>query len=491
MVEADAIKTAPIEIKSGAQQEQLVGKQLVTQLYVMLRTSCLYDFDNDSFRSRFAAFRDELHSALKLTDTVEIRSVDGYLFFGDVRLRVDLDGYLAARYLQELFDYLKISGFEFLRGITDDTLLKFFGIMSQYTQRDDKEHREQMRQLLGGDNLPCFSLVPVTTLQSSLEDPKTIKEKKALAKQCFFGAINKVGEIVSHATADRPLPVSKVKRTVQILVDQLLSDETYLMELTALKDFDDYTFAHSVNVSIYAVAVGLRLGMPRPQLAELGFAAIFHDIGKTRISKDLLNKPGKLNSSDWEQMHEHPVHGVKLIGNSMTLDGYSARAMLVAFEHHKNLDGSGYPYIDRTCELNLYSRIVAICDFFDAITSRRRYQSNDVGKETAFSEMMRLSASKFDPLLVKVFLNMIGFYPAGTLLLLDTGELAIVISTNPEHIARPRVRIIANTSGLLDQPFVVELIDHSGEHDFKRNVLRSVSPEKYGIRISDFILAEE
>jgi HD-GYP domain-containing protein (c-di-GMP phosphodiesterase class II) len=491
MVETQTTNTIPATTQTETSQEQQVGKKLASQLYVMLRTCSLYDFDNDSFSSRFEAFRKELNRAFRLVDTADIRSVDGYLFFGEERLRVDLDGYLAARHLQELFDQLDISGFEFVRGIKDETLLDFFKIMSRYSQKDDSGHQQEMRELLGSLKLPGFSLVPVTTLQSSLESPRSIKEEKSLAKQCFFGAINKVGDIVSHAAANRPVPVSKVKRTVHALVDQLLSDETYLMELTALKDFDDYTFVHSVNVSIYAIAMGLRLGLPRPQLAELGFAAIFHDIGKTRIPRDLLNKPGRLNSSDWELLREHPIHGVKLIGNSMTLDTYSARAMLVAFEHHKNLDGSGYPYIDRTCELNFYSRIVAICDFFDAITSRRRYKSEDVGIETAFSEMMKLSASKFDPLLIKVFLNLIGFYPAGTLLLLDTGELAIAISTNPEQIARPRVKIIANTLGLLDKSFVVELADRSEENNFKRNVLRSVNPKKYGIHIEDFILAEE
>jgi len=491
MVETQTTSSIPVTSQAGSDQDQQIGKQLVNQLYAMLRTCCLYDIDNDSFISRFDSFREELNRAFEIVDTADIRSVDGYLFFGEERLRVDLDGYLAAKYLQELFDRLNTSGFEFVRGIKEETLLKFFEIMSRYSQRDDAGNQQEISSLLDNNKLPGFALVPLTTLQSSIDNPKTIKEKKSLAKQCFFGAINKVGDIVSHAAADRPVPVSKVKRTVHALVDQLLSDETYLMELTALKDFDDYTFVHSVNVSIYAITVGLRIGLLRPQLAELGFAAIFHDIGKTRIPRDLLNKPGKLNSSDWDQMHKHPIYGVKLIGNSMALDSYSARAMLTAFEHHKNLDGSGYPYIDRTCELNLYSRIVAICDFFDAITSRRQYQSKEIGLETAFSEMMKLSASKFDPLLVKVFLNMIGFYPAGTLLLLETGELAIVISTNPENIERPRVRIIANASGLLDKPVTVELTDLSDGQDFKRNVLRSVNPEKYGIHIEDFIIADD
>jgi HD-GYP domain-containing protein (c-di-GMP phosphodiesterase class II) len=278
---------------------------------------------------------------------------------------------------------------------------------------------------------------------------------------------------------------------IHSLVDQILSDETYLLELTALKQFDDYTFVHSVDVSIYAITVGLRMGFTRPMLAELGFAAMFHDIGKTKIPVDLLNKPSGLQSADWELMHEHPVIGAKLIGKSMSLDRYTARAILVAFEHHKNLDGTGYPYVNRTEKVNLYSRIVAICDFFDAITSGRKYQKNKIRFDEAVAEMLKHSGTKFDQLLLKIFVNVMGVYPTGTLLLLDTDELAIVVSNNPEYISRPRVRLIANKDGPLITPRIADLTARDQDTTrYLRNVSRVVDPDRYNIDISRFVLAE-
>jgi HD-GYP domain-containing protein (c-di-GMP phosphodiesterase class II) len=481
-------------LNSAVSRDRLqdIGKRLVNQLYVMLRTCRIYDQENENYTRQFGLLKERLAAAFNFTPSVTVRSVDGYIFFGEERLRLDVDGYLGSRYLQELFESAEISGFEFESIVPDSTLTKFFEIIASLPTTDESEQENSLSVAVESADLSGFRLVPVTTLESSIKKPTTTREKRLLAKRSFFGAINTVSEIVTQVSATKPVPMSRVKRMVHSLVDQILGDETYLLELTALKDFDDYTFVHSVNVSIYAMTMGLRLGLQRPELAELGFAAIFHDVGKLKIPKDLLNKPSKLDSSDWKQMHEHPTHGVKILGNSMPLDNHVARAMLVAFEHHKNLDGSGYPYVDRKSELNLHSRIVAICDFFDAITSGRKYQSDDVTVDWAFNELLKLSGSKYDKVLVKVFLNMIGVYPCGTLLLLNTGELALVIANNPEHLARPRVRIVADFTGLLESPRAVELAEPAADGDgFAKEIISVVDPDKYGICVAEFILSED
>lgn len=468
-----------------------MGRELVNRLHVMLRTCRIHSPDNESFKQQLQKFNDGLVEAFKSVDHVALTAAEGYLFLNEERIRTSLDNYLAAKNLQETFSSYKIAGFRFDDRISMSTLNRLFTLLSELRPVENSEDSVDLDERVSEISLPSFSLIPLMRLSTSRSKVRTIREKKRLARRSFVGAISAVGEIVSQSASNTPVRVSKVKRVVHSLVDQILNDETYLIELTALKDFDDYTFVHSVSVCIYSIALGFRLGFTRPMLAEIGFAAMFHDIGKTKLPVDLLNKPSKLQGPDWDIVHEHPVLGAKMLGQTMNLDKYTARAILVSFEHHKNLDGSGYPYINRTEKVNLFSRIVAICDYFDAITSHRKYQKVKGSLDEAVKEILKHSGTKFDPPLVKAFVNVIGVYPAGSLLLLDTNELAIVISNDPANIFRPRVRVIADKTGRLPEPRVVDLSARELDSDkFRRNVVRVVDPQKYSIDISRFVLAD-
>jgi len=484
--------THQTEVSATARTEmQSLGRELVTRLHVMLRTCRIHSPDNESFKQQLHKFNDALVEAFESVDYVALTAAEGYLFLNEERLKTSLDNYLAAKNLQESFGSYQIAGFRFDSGISISMLNRLFTLLSELRPVEDSDDLIDLDEKVSEVDLPLFSLVPLMRLSTSSSKVRTIREKKRLARRSFLGAISAVGEIVSQSASNTPVRVSKVKRVVHSLVDQILNDETYLIELTALKDFDDYTFVHSVDVCIYAIALGFRLGFTRPMLAELGFAAMFHDIGKTKIPVDLLNKPSKLQGSDWDIVHEHPVSGAKLLGETMNLDRCTARAILVAFEHHKNLDGSGYPYINRTEKINLFSRIVAICDYFDAITSHRKYQKEKGRLDEGVKAILKHSGNKFDPPLVKAFINVIGVYPAGSLLLLDTDELAIVISNDPENIFRPRVRVIADKSGRLPEPRVIDLSTRELDSDeFIRNVVRVVDPQKYDIDITRFVLAD-
>jgi len=480
------------DLESAYKRRQTTGKELVAQLHSMLRTARIYDAQNENHKRQLSRLFELLSELLERQGYVRVTAADGYMFIDETRLKVSVENYLASKYLQEVFEVIGVSGFEFKNGISEAVLASIFDLLASIPMNEeDEELADKLQNSLDSMEIDFFGLIPMVHLSTASSRPRTIREKRQLAKKNFFRAINAIGDIVSQSASEGIVSVTRVKRVVHSLVDQILGDETYLLELTALKNFDDYTFVHSVNVSIFAVTIGMRMGMSRPMLAELGFAAIFHDIGKLKIPKDLLNKPSELDKVDWEQMREHPVHGVRLLANSLAMDRHTARAMIVAFEHHKNLDGSGYPYINRTQEINLFSRIVAICDFFDALTSGRRYQKERVGLDMAIKELLNLSGTKFDPLLVKVFANVLGIYPTGTLLLLDTGELGIVIAANPDDIFRPRIRIVANTSGIMNKPIVTNLADKSANSDsYIRNVSRVVDPEKYGVDISRYILAD-
>ena len=220
-----------------------------------------------------------------------------------------------------------------------------------------------------------------------------------------------------------------------------------MLEFTAIKEFDDYTYAHSTNVSIYSIALGLRLGLDRRRLSQLGFAALFHDAGKVRLPAQLINKPGEYNDEDWRAMQQHPALGALSLAAMPKLDEHHARAVLVAYEHHRTLDGKGYPPSSHADEPNLFSKIVAIADSFDAMTSGRVYMKSRMSPDEAILRLLEQSGTRYDPILLRGLVHVLGIFPVGTFVRLNTGEIGIVSANDPKDLYRPIIRILREASG--------------------------------------------
>jgi HD-GYP domain-containing protein (c-di-GMP phosphodiesterase class II) len=285
--------------------------------------------------------------------------------------------------------------------------------------------------------------------------------------------------------------LKKVKRVVQGIVDQILADEASLVGLTTIRDYDDYTFTHSVNVCIFSVALGRRIGLSRVQLYDLGLAALFHDIGKSRVPSEVINKPGQLTEDEWRMIAAHPWLGVLALFQMKEATEFPYRAMRVAYEHHMKRDVSGYPRSLRTKSIGLYSRLVACADAFDAATSRRAYQSEPLNPATVLAEMRDNPRRGHDPVIVKAFVSMLGIYPVGTFVVLDSFELAIVQAVNPDPVmlSRPTVIIVSDDLGNVKHPGeIVNLADTDEAGNFRRTIIKTADPERYGIRVGDYFL---
>ncbi|HEX2778900.1 MAG TPA: HD domain-containing phosphohydrolase, partial [Gemmatimonadaceae bacterium] len=297
-------------------------------------------------------------------------------------------------------------------------------------------------------------------------------------------------ELVHSVRVGRSPNIKKIKRVVQTIVDQILNEETSLMGLTTIRDYDEYTFTHSVNVCIFSVALGRRLGLTKIQLYDLGLAALFHDIGKSRVNVEVLNKATGLTDDEWRQIAAHPWLGVLALFHMRGQQELPYRAMVVAYEHHMKTDMTGYPRPIRAREMSIYSKIVAVADGFDAATSRRAYQTDPLSPSAVLQEMRDNPRRGMDPVVVKAFVNLLGVYPVGTLVVLDTFELAIVHAANPiaELISRPIVRIVSDARGNIIYPgelVDLALRDASGER-YARTIIKTENPDRYGIRVSDY-----
>jgi HD-GYP domain-containing protein (c-di-GMP phosphodiesterase class II) len=319
-------------------------------------------------------------------------------------------------------------------------------------------------------------------------DESLPENQKKLAKKRFFKTLSVAQESMESAKSGRSINTVKSKRAIQFLIDQLIQNESNLMSLTSIKNFDEYTFAHSVNVCILSVSLGARLGLSKKKLSELGFAALFHDVGKVRLPLEILNKPAELNENEWEEVRRHPVYGVKTLLSKRSLDRFSARAMVVSFEHHLKLDLSGYPQLRTRKDPSLLTRIVTIADVYDSMTSGRVYARVPLLPEEALRSMLSEQGKAFDPVLLKVFINMLGIYPVGSLVVLDTGEVGVVMKANPAELSRPEVAMIADRNGKREKIETVDLTavdEKTGKH--KKTILKTFDPRKYDLDIARYI----
>jgi HD-GYP domain-containing protein (c-di-GMP phosphodiesterase class II) len=228
------------------------------------------------------------------------------------------------------------------------------------------------------------------------------------------------------------------------------------------------------------------MGLDRPRLSELGFTAIFHDVGKVRLPADLIRKPDAFNENDWIQMQRHPILGAKTILRNLKFDIHAARAARGAFEHHINSDFTGYPVLHyERRKQNLFSKIISIVDTFDALSSGRVYLKKRIPPDEVFKKMRYQMHVKFDPFLLKLFNDIVGVYPAGSLVLLSSHELALVLTNNDDDKARPMVKILGDREALYEK---AEWVDLASPDQMHRGIVRMVDPSRYGIDSRDFIL---
>ncbi|HEX6049602.1 MAG TPA: HD domain-containing phosphohydrolase, partial [Gemmatimonadaceae bacterium] len=314
---------------------------------------------------------------------------------------------------------------------------------------------------------------------------------KERAKRTYSQSVAVTKDLMHSVRMGKSPNIKKIKRVVQGIVDQILNEETSLIGLTAIRDYDEYTFTHSVNVCIFSVAIGRRLGLTKLQLYDLGMAALFHDIGKSRVPVDVLNKASNLTDEEWRLIAAHPWLGVLALFQLRGTQELPYRSMIVAHEHHMKIDLTGYPRPTRPRAVSMFSKIVAVADGFDAATSRRSYQTDPLSPAAVLAGMRDNPRRGFDSVVVKAFINLLGIYPVGTLVVLDTFELAIVHSANPnpEAISRPIVRIVSDERGNIAYPGRnVDLAEKDAEGVYVRTIIKTENPDRYGINVGDYFV---
>jgi putative nucleotidyltransferase with HDIG domain len=271
---------------------------------------------------------------------------------------------------------------------------------------------------------------------------------------------------------------------VDTLAQAVAQNRTALLALTALKSYDNYTFTHMVNVSILTMGQARAVGIDGPLLREFGLAGLMHDIGKVRTPPEILNKPAKLTDAEFTIMRRHVVDGAEILRRTPEIPTI---APVVAFEHHLRHDGSGYPAGVRRQTLNLATSMCSISDVFDAMRSQRKYQkASPTDRIRAVLEGN--DGQHFDKHLVRRFVQLIGIYPPGNMVRLNTGEVAVVLRVYAPDPHRPRVRVLFGRDGAaLDRHYEVNLWESTPEGQWPESVEAPVDSADYNVDPLTFI----
>ncbi len=286
--------------------------------------------------------------------------------------------------------------------------------------------------------------VPVTT---------SLGDELPIAKRLYTEALAHVRGFVDDVRRGKDIDYREATPLVDNLIDSVFRNETACATLFKLRWFDEYTYTHSINVSILAIILGRHMDMDRPTLQKLGIAGLYHDVGKARVPEAILNKPGKLTEQEFQVMKGHPLEGYRIMEGQPGLDPEVSRAVL---EHHERIDGTGYPRGLAKGKIGRFSRIISVVDVYDALTSRRVYK-DPIPPAKALGMMYQWRDRDFTPQAIENFIRCMGVFPVGSLVRLSNGEYGIVATANAVRPTKPEVKVVLDAKKRPQIPRVLDL----------------------------------
>lgn len=444
--------------------EQRNAEELVRRLAAALRATDLYAANHPLIQRGVDALSAALTAGLQSAPSIVVAFIGDEIVVDATRLpksSASLAGFV--RDLRER----EVDKITFTRGVAKDDVRLLVAVLSD-------------RKTAGPlpDRLLSRGARHITLGRVVVEEVTDEQAGITAARKVYASAVETAESLWQAAKAgDTPDP-SAARKIIDGLARLVTQDRTSLLALTALKRYDNYTFTHMVNVSALAMAQARALNIDGPLLREFGFAALMHDIGKVNTPLEVLNKPDKLTKDEFDVMKRHVIDGAHILRRTPEMP---ALAPIVAFEHHLKQDLSGYPEKIGSRKLNLCTMIVSIADVFDALRSTRAYRKA-LPTDRIRSIMGEQTNPAFNPVLLKRFVNLMGLFPVGNLVRLNTEELAIVTAEHPADPFRPQVKIISDAKGaMLEDPLLTNTWERDSRGEQTRAVVEAVDPEEAGV----------
>jgi putative nucleotidyltransferase with HDIG domain len=438
-------------------------EDIVLRFSATLRATELYAASHPLVQRSAAFFVSACQTALGHAPMIIVAFLDGEIVVNDVRLskaNATLTGLVRAMRDRE------IEKITFSRDIDTDDIHALM-----------EELRRPGADRPVGERLAGRGINRITIGRLALADsqPPAGPQESGLtaARQIYARALTGAEQIWKATKSGEDPDPAGARSIIDSLSKLVDEDRTSLMALTTLKRHDDYTFTHMVNVTALSMALARSLKIEGTLLNEFGFAALMHDIGKVNTPVEVLNKPDKLTKDEFEIMKRHVVDGAHILRR---MPDVPALAPVVAFEHHLRYDLTGYPENLGSRTLNLCTMVVTVADVFDALRSNRVYRE---GLATdRIKAIMQQQSGAFNKTLLRRFVNMMGLYPVGAVVRLNSAELGVVTREHPDDPLRPQVKLIRDAAGNpLEQPVLCNTWQRDDRGEFPYVILEAVDAQ--------------
>ena len=452
---------------------------MINQLAVVLRSAEVHHVDNIAVMNAISRLLVLVSEFIQCENTFILELRGEFFFLNDFRIRYSSEIMINFDYLVRLFRSLDVGTLVFQH---EPVAADITALTKAFVETPSTVSFEMLRE-----KLSHVDSIHIEKLKHIVE--ADLLDARRMVKKTYFKAVSVAKEVMNSIQGGgEAVDLKKAKRMVVSMVNHILDEEQLLLGMASIKDYDEYTYHHSVNVSIFSIALGQRLGLSMKQLTELGMVALFHDIGKVEIPTEILNKPTHLNDEDWCIIKKHPIEGVRILLKMRRLDYTSIRSAIVSFEHHMFYNNTGYPMVKKYPPLDLFSRIVSLADQYDAMTSARVYSRTPMSPDKALNIMMKQAGTQLDPLLLQFFINMVGIYPIGTLVMLDSNELGLVYEINPIFVDRPHVMILSDSQGKQIDVQVFDLSKKNPEGNYLKSIVKTMDANAYKVNLAEFLM---
>ena len=464
-----------------------MGKALVAQLFILFKTSLNYVEGHAALDAPLAKVLKSIREITRRNEEASLKIKAGNFYLGELRLKSDSASFEAGRFVMDQMKRHLVGGISFSPALTAEDLKRFIYVFQEVDLLGSVDVYEKVLELMQQRmivSIEVETLVEEAERVEAEQGNHSNKQSsgKLTARLLYKKALSAMDELMELARDGQTLRLRGSKRVVQHMIDLLPGNESTLLGLTTTPSQEVYGQNHVVNVCILSLVMGRRLGLSKFQLCELGMAALFHDIGTADLPRSILDNQGELSPGERLALEAHPILGVKKMMKFKGLDAMSSRIITGVFEHHLLADFSGYPRL-RYQRLSLLGRIISIADCYEALTSATASGGRvPYPPDKALRFMLTRGGKAYDPGLLKLFINCVGVHGVGSLLLLNSKELAVVVENNPARPENPLIKIIADSQGREVDGEVEELL----QPESTRSIVSFLDPHPFGLDVSSY-----
>jgi HD-GYP domain-containing protein (c-di-GMP phosphodiesterase class II) len=475
--------TDPAKYSSFSQFEEFLRN-----FYGLSQTARIHSDNHSLVAKGLARFSESINSCME-NESLTFKISNDQLYVDDEKLSYNRTSKNLFDNIVRYFAARDLEGMRLLAAVKQasaEDILSFLRLLEHSGQKP--EPLPWLTDGLAAKNIQWVELLkksekPQDEQESSHQDKAERLERARRDYTYAKASLEEVAQKIKDKKSE--IGIGKTVRVVQDMVTNLIEDDAVYSAISTLRIFDDYTFTHSVNVAMLAMCIGRRINLSRRTLVSLGICALFHDLGKIEIPAEVLHKKGKLDDRELRMIEEHSLNSARLLLKLKASPDSKSRILVPLFEHHLKYDLSGYPHADWKKPPTLFGKIIAIADKYDSLTSSRAYRKSLLSPDRVLGYMFDRAGQHFDPILIKVFINILGIYPVGTLLRLDTGELALVVSSpSREFSKRPLVCVLEKEqAGGYKKKEIINLDERVPETGkYVREIIETYHPATFGIQ---------